>query len=70
VRVTSTSVAWSPDGRLLAYDLGRSAHPERGTPIVVSAPDGSHPHVVSPRRGFAVSPAWSPDGSRIAYVAV
>jgi Tol biopolymer transport system component len=66
--VTSTSVAWSPDGHLLAYDLGSAAHPERGTPLVVSTTDGSHRRAVTPRRTFAIAPSWSPDGSRIVFV--
>jgi hypothetical protein len=66
--VTSTSVAWSPDGHLLAYDLGSAAHPERGTPLVVSRTDGSHRRIVTPRRTFAIAPSWSPDGSRIVFV--
>ena len=63
-RVTSASVAWSPDGQRLVYDLGRSAHPERGQPLVVSRVDGSDRHVITPPREFAVAPAWSPDGRR------
>jgi dipeptidyl aminopeptidase/acylaminoacyl peptidase len=66
--VTSASVAWSPNGRRLVYDLGRSAHPERGQPLVVSRADGSDAHVITPPHGFAVAPAWSPDGRLIAYV--
>jgi WD40-like Beta Propeller Repeat len=65
---TSTSVAWSPDGRLLAYDLGRTTQPGLGSAIVVSRPDGSHRRVVTPGHENAVAPAWSPDGRRIAYV--
>ena len=67
-RVTSASVAWSPDGHRLAYDMGRSAHLERGTPLVVSRADGSHRKVVSPPHEHVIAPAWSPDGSRIAYI--
>ena len=67
-RVTSASVAWSPDGHRLVYDLGRSAHPERGQPLVVSRVDGSDPHVITPPHEFAVAPAWSPDGRLLAYV--
>jgi WD40-like Beta Propeller Repeat len=67
--VSTASVAWSPDGRLLAYDLRQTAHPNRGAPLVVSRTDGSGRRVISPRHGFAVAPAWSPDGRSIAYVA-
>ena len=60
--------AWSPDGKRLAYDLGRTADLVRGTPIVVSRLDGSHRHVVSPPDAFAAAPSWSPDGRTIAYI--
>ena len=66
--VTSTSVAWSPDGQRLVYDLSRSAHTERGTPLVVSTAGGSHRRIVTPPDEFAIAPAWSPDGRRIAYI--
>jgi dipeptidyl aminopeptidase/acylaminoacyl peptidase len=66
--VSSASVAWSPDGRLLAYDLARTAHPNDGDPLVVSRPDGSHRRLVSGPHDFAVAPAWSPDGREIAFV--
>ena len=39
--VSTASVAWSPDGRLLAYDLAQTAQPNRGAPLVVSRTDGS-----------------------------
>ncbi|HEY7258750.1 MAG TPA: hypothetical protein VH459_06760 [Gaiellales bacterium] len=66
--VTSASVAWSPDGRLLAYDVGRTGRPDLGATIVVSRPDGSNRRAVTPPDENAVAPAWSPDGRRIAYV--
>ena len=64
--VSSASVAWSPDGRLLAYDLGRTLHPVDGEPLVVSRPDGSGRRLVTPPCEFAVAPAWSPSGRSIA----
>jgi dipeptidyl aminopeptidase/acylaminoacyl peptidase len=67
-KASSASVAWSPDGRRLVYDLGRAGHPEHGQPLVVSHANGSHAHTITPPHGLAVAPAWSPDGRLIAYV--
>jgi Tol biopolymer transport system component len=66
-RVSSRSVAWSPDGRLLAYDLGRPDAADAGAPLVVSRPDGSHLRTITPAKEYADAPAWSPDGRWIAY---
>ena len=66
--VTSASVAWSPNGHLLAYDVGRTDRPDLGATIVVSRLDGSNRHAVTRGHENAVAPAWSPDGRRIAYV--
>jgi len=55
-------VGWSPDGRLLAYDQGRT--------LRVVARDGTNPHVVAGTfDGLAfLSARWAPDSSAIAYV--
>jgi TolB protein len=50
-------IAWSPDGRHLAY--------ERGWRIVVMESDGSGRRSIAGGR----DPVWSPDGRTIAYVA-
>lgn len=66
--MSSASVAWSPNGRLLAYDLAKTLHPNQGAPLVVSRPDGSGRRLVTPPHEFAVAPAWSPSGRSIAYI--
>jgi Tol biopolymer transport system component len=55
------TLAWSPDGTHLAYDVsGAGDQPS----VFVAAVDGSIP----PRRVAAGrEPTWSPDGASIAY---
>ncbi len=59
------SLAWSPDGRKLAFTNGRD--------IWVMDADGTDPVRVAanedPTHGVVMSPTWSPDGKRIAYTA-
>ena len=58
----AANLAWSPDGRRLAFDA-RSSLDVRSSIWVVDA-RGAHPaRVVS----NAASPTWSPDGRRIAF---
>jgi Tol biopolymer transport system component len=61
-RASATSPAWSPEGRLIAYD---HCHGFRHPGIDVARLDGSH---VRHLTRFGCAPAWSPDGSRVAYV--
>jgi Tol biopolymer transport system component len=57
--VFASSVAWSPDGRQLAYTgLGG---------IGVVGLDGSSPHVVTAPGAFADGPSWSPQGDQIVF---
>jgi Tol biopolymer transport system component len=79
VEDVDSSVAWSPDGRRMAFVSG-DAFANR---LVTADADGSHPQVVVTRkapasrfRTFAVpgnahiGPAWSPDGRIIAVPGV
>ena len=66
--------AWSPDGKLLAFDSKRTGpDPDRNydSNIWVVAADntdkGAHPTQVTTSAGSEDSPAWSPDGKWIAY---
>lgn len=58
---TSYSVAVSPDGRWLAFDLQGS--------LWVLAAEGGTAHRITDYFGDAHLPVWSPDGSRLAYYA-
>jgi WD40 repeat protein len=52
-------LAWSPDGRMLAYD-------DKGALVAVDV--GTHQKKVLSDDDFAGAPSWSPDGKWVAYV--
>jgi len=53
--------AWSPDGRLIAYDSNRRV----GLAIWLMNADGSDQRIIT--HGHGEYPSWSPDGTRITY---
>ena len=60
-------LAWSPDGRRVAFarfrtDLVDSAN------VWVAGADGSAPRLMTQEAGIQYTPAWSPDGAQIAYI--
>lgn len=57
--------AWSPDGKLIAYDYRRPGFSSRE--IWVAGVDGSHARLVTRLPAVSTLPSWSPDGRRIAF---
>ena len=68
-RIAGPDLAWSPDGRLLAFDgpSGGAGCDER---IFVIRPDGSHLRPLTSCQAGGDSPSWAPDGQRLAYLHV
>jgi TolB protein len=61
----ATGIAWSPDGKKIAYALAEG----ESTQLYVANADGSSPKAITDTPyGINSSPAWSPDGKRIAFV--
>jgi len=55
--------AWSPDGRLIAFD----ASPDGRTAIFTVAPEGGAPRRITEGPGDSRNPAWSRDGKWIYF---
>lgn len=71
VRIThsgrhDTQVAWSPDGKRLAYASMPSGTSGNFTIVTVNR-DGSGAHAVVDGSTTVQNPSWSPDGSRIVF---
>jgi tricorn protease len=63
--IREKSVAWSPDGRWVAYISDRSGEDE----IYISRQDGmgAEQQITSGYKGFKFQPVWSPDSKKIAW---
>lgn len=65
-----TALVWSPDGRTLAYTVGRppsTAHAAPMTLWMVGA-RSPRPRLLTAGQRITLSPVWSPDGNSIAYI--
>ena len=54
---------FSPDGRKIVFQSGRSGYPE----LWICESDGSNPTQLTDLRGFAGGPRWSPDGRYLTF---
>jgi tricorn protease len=63
--VREQKVAWSPDGKWIAYISDRTGEDE----IFIAPQDGQAPEeeITSGHKGFMFPPVWSPDSSKIAW---
>jgi len=66
-KVFTSPIAWSPDGRLLAY-FSRDENSSDGTLNVIPS-DGGEPRALGKVKGIYMNKelAWSPDSKRIAF---
>jgi TolB protein len=61
----AANAAWSPDGKLIAYDYRRPGFSSRE--IWVVGVDGSNARRVTRLGAVSTLPSWSPDGRRVAF---
>jgi Tol biopolymer transport system component len=62
---SGAGVAWSPDGKQIAYIRGGGEQDG----LDVATADGKTVKNVAPNVAFGVQPVWSPDSRKLAYVA-
>jgi TolB protein len=68
LRGSVSQIAWSPDGRRLAFDLTVAAMSDSTmTGIYVVEADGTGLRRLTDESADAAGPAWSPDGRKIAF---
>jgi Tol biopolymer transport system component len=63
VLVSSANAAYSPDGRKVAFESGRSGV----TNVWLSNSDGSRPVQLTTSKSYSGTPRWSPDGRRLLF---
>jgi Tol biopolymer transport system component len=60
------NVAWSPDGKKMAFDSGGGGCGSPSSIFLMNA-DGSHPRTLTDSGCGDVQPAWSPDGAQLVF---
>jgi Tol biopolymer transport system component len=64
--VDGFDAAWSPDGKLIAFD-SETRGVGCAERILVMRPDGTHIRALTPCGPGSAFPTWSPDGTRLAF---
>lgn len=68
-KCSENDIAWSPNGRQLAF-LSDCATPDQAQVFVVEAADNAVPRELTHLKGYLHDLAWSPDGKQIGFLFV